>query len=219
MLPVPNGLLPFLRSDTDKTTTNNTMEQSTFKSAATALLLCALAACSSPSNPETDKIMADHKAMLAADSAASANEAACVACFERILAMFGSGDATGIEDCIDANFIEHSPPPPGITSTGIQYLKDVIAWNHAAFPDMKMTIVSSAMRGDLMFVHYNQKGTNSGPMGPGMPATNKAIDVNGVDIIRWQNGKATEHWGYWDETKMMQQLGLAPVPGAEEPKK
>jgi predicted ester cyclase len=84
---------------------------------------------------------------------------------------------------------------------------------------MKMTVLSSAMEGDMLFVHFNQKGTNSGAMGPDMPATGKAIDVSGVDIIRFANGKAVEHWGYWDETTMMQQLGLAPAPGAAPQKK
>ncbi len=176
--------------------------------------LALMAACGAPSNPEADKMIADHKAMLAADSAAKASETACIGCFEKIYAMFSTGDATGMEDCIAQDFVEHSPPPPGITTTGMQGLKDMIPMMHTAYPDMKMTILSSAMNGDMAYVHYNQKGTNSGAMGP-MPATGKAIDINGVDIIRWKDGKAVEHWGYWDETTMMQQLGLAPAPGAE----
>ncbi|MBK9176697.1 MAG: ester cyclase [Flavobacteriales bacterium] len=172
--------------------------------------LAMLVACGGGSNPEHDKMMADHTAMLKADSAASANEAVCIACFEKIFAMFGSGDATGVEECVAADFVEHATPPPGVTSTGLQYLKDVITMTHAMFPDLKMTILSSAVVGDMAYVHYNQKGTNTGAMGPDMPATGKAIDVNGVDIVRFVDGKATEHWGYWDETKMMQQLGLAP---------
>ena len=46
----------------------------------------------------------------------------------------------------------------------------------------------------------------------GMPATNKKIDVEGVDIIRFKNGKAVEHWGVYDNMKMMQQLGMMPPP-------
>jgi hypothetical protein len=36
----------------------------------------------------------------------------------------------------------------------------------------------------------------------------------GCDILRFENGKAAEHWGYMEEGKMMQQLGLMPAPGA-----
>jgi len=175
-----------------------------------ALLL--FASCTGGGGHDDGK-MAEHMAMMKADSAAKANEATCIACFEKIFAMLGSGDATGIEDCVSENFTERSTPPPGITSTGVQYVKDIIAWNHAAFPDMKMTIISSAVKGDMAYVHFNQKGTNTGAMGPDMPATGKAIDLNGVDIVRFENGKAVEHWGYSEEQKMMQQLGLMPPPG------
>ena len=41
-----------------------------------------------------------------------------------------------------------------------------------------------------------------------MQATNKAIDVNGVDIVKFADGKGVEHWGYTEESKMMKQLGL-----------
>jgi len=177
------------------------------------------AACGGGNHPENDAMMAEHAAMMKADSTATAAQAAGLACTERIYGMFGTGDAAGIEECVAAEFVEHAPPPPGITSTGLQSLKDIIAWSHTAYPDMKMTVLSSAMEGDMLFVHFNQKGTNSGAMGPDMPATGKAIDVSGVDIIRFANGKAVEHWGYWDETTMMQQLGLAPAPGAAPQKK
>ncbi len=76
---------------------------------------------------------------------------------------------------------------------------------------MKMTIISSALKGDMAYVAYDQKGTNTGSISPDMPATRKAIDMNGVDIVRFENGKAVEHRGYRDETRMMQQLGLAPT--------
>lgn len=181
-------------------------------------VMALFAACAAPSNPENDKLLADHKAMLTADSTEKANAAACIACFEKVFAMMSSGDVTGIEDCISENMVEHAAPPPGITTTGLQGLKDIIAWQKAAFPDMKMTILHSSVEGDLAFVHFNQKGTNTGAMGPDMPATGKAIDINGVDIVRFENGKAMEHWGYWDETRMMQQLGLAPAPGSEAKK-
>lgn len=140
--------------------------------------------------------------------------ASYIASIERIFAAFGSGDASCVDACVAKDFVEHAMLPPGVTSTGRQGLKDTIAWSRKAFPDMRMTVISHGVAGDTIFVHYNQKGTNRGAMGPDMPATGKAIDVNGVDIVRFdENGMAVEHWGYWDETRMMQQLGLAPVPG------
>lgn len=43
-----------------------------------------------------------------------------------------------------------------------------------------------------------------------IPATGKKIDVDGVDIARFRDGKAVEHWAYYDELGMMRQLGVIP---------
>jgi predicted ester cyclase len=48
----------------------------------------------------------------------------------------------------------------------------------------------------------------------GMPPTNKQIHIDDIDVIRVVDGKAAEHWGFAEEMKMMQQLGLMPAPGA-----
>jgi predicted ester cyclase len=70
--------------------------------------------------------------------------------------------------------------------------------------------------GDRVVMHYRWKGVNTGPMDEGMPATNKAIDVHTVDVLRFENGKVVEHWGYMEEFKMMEQLGM--MGGEEEGK-
>jgi hypothetical protein len=42
----------------------------------------------------------------------------------------------------------------------------------------------------------------------GMPASGRNIDVQLIDIIRFgDDGLAHEHWGIFDQMKMMQQLG------------
>jgi predicted ester cyclase len=47
----------------------------------------------------------------------------------------------------------------------------------------------------------------------GMPATNKAVKVNEMHLVRIANGKFVEHWGVEDTMTMMQQLGVMPEPG------
>lgn len=172
------------------------------------------ASCGTPGGGHDDKMMAEHKAMLAADSAKKATQTWREEGVRAIFGMFESGNSEGVEKYVAENIVEHTPPH-GVTSTGIQVLRDVIPMHHGAFPDTKMTILSITHGDDMMMVHFNMKGTNTGAMGPDMPATNKVMDINGVDVIKFGadgGGKATEHWGYWEEAKMMQQLGLAPAP-------
>jgi steroid delta-isomerase-like uncharacterized protein len=127
---------------------------------------------------------------------------------QKVSHMWETGNTEGIENYVAADMVDHNPMPE-IKSTGIQALKDMIAQSHAAFPDMKTTVYSVVADGDKVIMHYNMKGTNTGAMG-NMPATNKVMDVNGVDIVRFVDGKGVERWGYYEEQKMMTQLGMMP---------
>ena len=128
---------------------------------------------------------------------------------EAVFNSFMTGNVDGLEKLVDQNFVEHTPPP-GFDVNGLENFKKWVTINHNAFPDLKMTILDIVDQGDLVMVHYNWKGTNTGDMGPDMPATNKAVDCNGVDVMKFKDGKCTEHWGYFEESKMMTQLGMMP---------
>jgi len=41
-----------------------------------------------------------------------------------------------------------------------------------------------------------------------MPATNKRVNVSGIFITRWIDGKAVEHWLVQDIYGLMRQLGV-----------
>ncbi|MEO8588579.1 MAG: ester cyclase [Flavobacteriales bacterium] len=164
-----------------------------------------------------DAKMAEHMAMMKADSSMKATMTTREEGFRAVMGMFDSGNAEGLENYVAENMMDHTPMP-GMTSTGMQGLKDMIAMHHAAFPDSKMTILSVAQNGDMLMAHFNMKGTNTGAMGA-MPATGKAVDVNGVDVIRFEGDKAVEHWGYMEDQKMMEQMGMMPPPGDMKDKK
>jgi predicted ester cyclase len=176
---------------------------------ATALVL--LAACGAPAQPAADKAKAEE---MKADSAKHAQLEANKESMKKIFTMFETGKTEGIESIVADNIVSHVEPMPGMTSTGLQLLKETITASHAMWPDAKWAITSMVAEGDMVFAHYHMTGTVApNSMGPGMPAESKSVDMNGVDIARFENGKAVEHWGYWEEMKMMQQLGMMPPPG------
>ena len=127
---------------------------------------------------------------------------------EVVLNSFSTGNVDGLDTLVDANYVEHSPPP-GVEVKGLEGFKNMIKMNHEGFPDAKVTIMDYLESGDMAVVHFNWKGTNTGTM-MGKPATNKAIDVNGIDLLKFANGKCTDHWGYFEEGKYMEQLGMVP---------
>jgi predicted ester cyclase len=44
----------------------------------------------------------------------------------------------------------------------------------------------------------------------GTPASGKKINLNGIDIVRFKDGKAVKHWGVTDTMTMMHQIGAIP---------
>ncbi len=164
------------------------------------------------SNPEHDTMMAEHKAMMAADSAKQASTDQMKQTAQRFLDMWFTGKTDGIDEIVAENF-KSNMPLPGVSSSGIQQLKDMVAIASTAFSDNKTEDIHLMADGDRVVVHYRWKGVNTGSMGEGMPATNKPIDVRTVDVLRFENGKVVEHWGYMEEMKMMEQLGMM---GGEE---
>lgn len=164
-----------------------------------------LVACGG-SDPKHDAMMAEHKARLSADSASKAATDQMKQATEGFLNAWWTGKTDGLDAIVAENFTSHMAMP-GVSSTGIQQLKDMIAISSAAFTENKAEDLHLTAEGDRVIAHYRWKAKNTGSMIEGLPATNKPVDVHTVDILRFENGKIVEHWGYMEEMKMMEQLG------------
>jgi predicted ester cyclase len=122
---------------------------------------------------------------------------------------FGKMDDTG--KYIADNYTEHQMMPG--QKPGLAGMKEMMAGMHMAYPDMKFTINQITADTNMIWGLSTMTGTNTGSM-MGMPPTGKAINVQAVDIVRLENGKAVEHWGFMEEKKMMQQMGMMPPDAA-----
>ncbi len=134
---------------------------------------------------------------------------------KKILAAVDAGDVNAFAMYISPSLVEHTPPPPGMpkASSDFELDKMIIAGYHAAFPNSKTIVLNIVAEGDKVIVHSRYTGTNTGDF-MGMPATNKAVDVEQVDIMRFDSaGKGVEHWGVIDQLTMLQQLGVIPTEG------
>ena len=133
-----------------------------------------------------------------------ANKAASM----KLAEMFGGADTSVAGQYIAENAVDHQGVP-GLDTNGVEGFQRMVAFYRSAFPDMKAEVMAVIAEGDLVTMQFHMTGTNTGVF-MGMPATGKKIDIEGVDIMRFQDGKAVEHWGYLEEAKFMQQLGLMP---------
>ena len=174
-----------------------------------------LAACTDGNH--ADPMAAQHREMMVADSTAKAAVTMQEKTVRTLLELMNTSGTDGLENLVTDNVMDHQMPD-FITTPGIAGLKEEMALYHTAFPDFKQEIIGMATSGDRTYVQLHITGTNTGAWGT-MPATGKPFDVMGCDVFRFENGKAAEQWGYMEDRKMMQQLGLMPAPGAAPEKK
>jgi len=125
--------------------------------------------------------------------------------------VFNQGNIGLVDEIFTPNFAEREELPPGFPP-GREGVKQLTRVLRQAFPDFKATIEDMLADGDKIVVRMSWRGTQRGEF-MGIPPSGKSVSFGVIDIVRFEGGKFAEHWGLWDSTKMMQQIGAAPVPG------
>jgi len=92
---------------------------------------------------------------------------------------------------------------------GPPQLKPFVRNLRDAFPDLHIALEDTVAEGDKVAVRFRFTGTHKGG-GLGFPATGREVDLTGMTIIQFANGKLVHGWNNWDQLGMMQQLGQAP---------
>jgi steroid delta-isomerase-like uncharacterized protein len=131
---------------------------------------------------------------------------------EFITALFTDGDLTAVDRYLDPEFINHDPPLPGATN-GPDGMRQAAELFRRAFPDWRSDIQHMIAEGDLVAEHFVAHGIHRSSV-MGESATGHDVVLRGVNIFRIADGKIVERWGRLDDLGLLQQLGLAPVPGA-----
>jgi steroid delta-isomerase-like uncharacterized protein len=124
--------------------------------------------------------------------------------------LLNAGDIDGFGALLAEDFVEHEQTP-GLAPTKEGVL-EFFRMYRAAFPDLRFDPQDVIASDDKVVVRVRATGTNSGDF-MGMPATGKSMDIQLVDIVRFDDGGlGREHWGVADVMTMMQQLGVVPMP-------
>jgi predicted ester cyclase len=110
-------------------------------------------------------------------------------------------------DFFNEDFVDHTNPPH--LKYGIEGHKEIARIFHAAFPDVKWTIVDMIAEGDKVVARLYYRATHTGDFF-GIAPTGKSVQVNGTHVLRIANGKISEHWGNDDDLSFMRQLGVVP---------
>jgi steroid delta-isomerase-like uncharacterized protein len=124
--------------------------------------------------------------------------------------VLNRGNLAVIDEESSPNFVDHSTPP-GVPATN-EGIKMFITGFRTAFPDLHYTIDDTIAEGDKVVQRTTARGTMKGDF-QGMPASGKPATWSEIHIVRFENGKAIEHWGVVDQMDMLAQLGFVEAPG------
>jgi steroid delta-isomerase-like uncharacterized protein len=122
----------------------------------------------------------------------------------------GNGNLDLIDELTADEFVDHEEGFPG-QPEGKEGIKFFVTAMRDAFPDIKATVGEMLEDGDLASARVTLRGTHKGEF-MGVPASDKSVEVETIDIIRVADGKCAEHWGVTDNMSLMQQIGAVPTP-------
>jgi steroid delta-isomerase-like uncharacterized protein len=94
---------------------------------------------------------------------------------------------------------------------GPEGLKQFVTRLRGAFPELKFDVERVIVEGNFVTARWKNAGMQTGAF-LGVPATNKIIKDDGVDIFRLSNGRIADIWIYEHDLQLMQQLGVVPDP-------
>jgi len=120
------------------------------------------------------------------------------------------GDKAAMRELIADKCRYHDPAFPGVDN-----VEQHITSCRSAFPDLRFTVEDMIGERNEVVVHWTARGTHKGPF-LGVQPTNRSCTVSGTSISRMEGGKLIEHWADWNVMTLMEQLGVAAAPRAEE---
>jgi steroid delta-isomerase-like uncharacterized protein len=123
--------------------------------------------------------------------------------------LLSNGNLDAIDDLVTDDVVEHEQMPGQPDGKeGVRWFAEMM---NAAFTDFKATMGPSLESGDLAACEVMITARHTGEF-MGVPATDKQVEVESIDIIRVEDGKCAEHWGQFDAMSLMQQIGAIPEP-------
>jgi steroid delta-isomerase-like uncharacterized protein len=126
--------------------------------------------------------------------------------FEEIFNQGGNLDAA--EEIYAPDYVGHEPTFGDVH--GADGAKQFAADLRQAFPDLQSTIEDQLAEGDKVVTRFRTRGTHQGESEDLGPPTGNRIEVTGITIEQFSEGKIVEDWTNFDALGLMQQLGLIP---------
>lgn len=123
--------------------------------------------------------------------------------------MFNQGgNLDAAEEIYAPNYVGHEPAFGD--ARGVEAAKQFAADYRQAFPDLQTTIEDQVAEGDKVVTRFTARGTHQGETEAFGPPTGNRVEVTGITVEQFADGKIVEDWTNFDALGLMQQLGLIP---------
>jgi steroid delta-isomerase-like uncharacterized protein len=129
-----------------------------------------------------------------------------IAAQEHLAGSINEGNVDAAVETFAENAVDHDPAPgQGPGREGFHSFWTTLT---TAFPDAHIEARHEVVDDDHVVVAYTLSGTHKGEFN-GVEPTGKRIEINGIQIGRFENGQIVERWGSSDELGIMKQIGAA----------
>src|SRR5215471_10684929 len=79
----------------------------------------------------------------------------------------------------------------------------------AALPDVHISVEDTVVEGDKVVVRVVLTGSHQGD-GLGVAPTGRRVQIAGIILVQFADGRITRGWNSWDQLGLLQQLGAIP---------
>ncbi len=133
-----------------------------------------------------------------------------IAAQEHLAQNVNAGNIETAVESFAVDAVDHDPAPG--QAAGREGFKAFFTELTSAFPDAHIEPAHMIADDANVAIAYTLTGTHQGDFN-GIAPTGKTIEVRGLQIGRFEDGKIVERWGSSDELGIVQQLGVDPAAG------
>ena len=144
-------------------------------------------------NTSTDTMSSDKKENSMADKN--------LAAYHVVEKAFETGDPASIDSVVSSDFVDHTERG----DMNRDSLKAMIVMMHKAYPDMKAETIKDLADDDYVMGMRRYSGTSNGE--PGMPPKGQPYNMKSIEVVKFKDGKAVEHWAFMEMADMMKMMG------------
>ena len=109
-----------------------------------------------------------------------------------------------LEQYMRDDYIQHNPDVPQGKDGFMKFFTNTFK----SIPDFGYTIKRIVAEGDFVMLYARTTGTHTDGEWINHPPTGNKIDIDVVDIFRFQDGKIAEHWDVADTFNLFRQVGV-----------